>query len=162
MGPPEPSQRFGGFFVTYSTLEGITNMLRILIFAAVLLTCSFAAAKPVRQSPKPPPAKVEAVPDLAYESQWGVITQTGKILSIDGHPQWCATGHIREDGKVWILWTDLASGIPCPGVYEVKAGELHGVWGRAENVTVEKDGSLSGFTMGDTIRRLKTPDPVFK
>ncbi len=133
-------------------------MRTILILALCLLCGSMVLGKPVRSIPKAPEAKKATVPDLAGDTNWGTLTQDGKAFTINGNAMWRAVGHIREDGKVFVLWTDLTNDEPCPGVYELRDGELHGTWARSSNSDFEKDGS----GMRDIIRKVKPVEPDFK
>ncbi len=112
-------------------------MLRFILFAAVLLTCSFAIAKPARQSPPmPPPAKVEAVPQLAGSTTWGVMVQDGRRLTINGNNNWFGFGEIRRDGKVQLTWVQIEDNRQGIAVYLVEENGrlLSGIWGWSDEV----------------------------
>lgn len=130
----------------------------------LLLFATFADATPVPKY-KPPivPEKKEAVqvvPDLAAiigTSNYGIVTQRGREVFFSGHPTWEASGVIRDDGTLLLIWTIVNSGAVCPGVYRLEDGQLTGHWGYAESVTIEPDGSLSGSKNSERLYRVDPP-----
>lgn len=98
------------------------------------------------------------IPVLPNSTNWGKLTQVGKDFRIEGHPNWDAVGRIRDDGKVFVLWSLRSTGDPCPGVYEIKCGELIGLWGFGTEVEIKNDGSIGGEVRADRIYLVEVPD----
>lgn len=81
-----------------------------IVLAVLVLIAAILHAKPAR--PVMPPvgegktikAGHKALPDLAWTCQFGTISQYGKTLEITGDASWTASGEIREDGKVRLVW----------------------------------------------------------
>ncbi len=137
------------------------------LLAVVLLTQA-VLAKPTRETP---PAKAEAQekalpPQLAKDSNWGKLTQSGTAIQISGHEIWEAIGEIRKDGKVQLVWTLIADGSVCLGVYDVVGEELIGLWQHGDRCYIAKDGTLThneedGYLYSDRVFRVKPPEPGF-
>lgn len=123
---------------------------------AILLACvSFALGKPERKDPTPKTEQV--IPSLAGETNWGLLEQDGRFITISGHPQWYASGYVRKDGKVELVWRLVSTGESCPALYTVRAdGSLSGMWGYAKNgVRIDDEGLLVGDDLsGDTTYRV--------
>lgn len=124
------------------------------IIASLLLASlvTFADAKPDKTPPKVP-----VVPSLGMYSNWGLITQDGRKLTIEGHPTWTATGEVRKDGSVYLVWELNADGRRGMGVYRVvpsedgKSLELHGQWGWGDECELDADGSIKGGIRQDRV-----------
>jgi hypothetical protein len=105
---------------------------------------------------KPGPKEQPAIPDLAGETNWGLLRQNGSQLDISGCPSWSASGQINKDGTVSLLWHQLddrqPTGRTAPSHYTIFPDRLEGRWAYSEDVTVNKDGTLEGPTLSDTIR----------
>jgi hypothetical protein len=104
--------------------------------------------------------KPREIPKLCVgATNWGKLDQAGRSFKLSGHPIWEAEGTIREDGRCTIIWTLLADGQVCPGVYEVlPSGELEGLWGYEHDVRIEPNGDLTGNVRGDRIYLLPIVD----
>lgn len=131
-----------------------------LLALIVALLTSIAFATPDRPDAKKIPRPEFRYPDLAgaaNPSVWGKLhfdRQSGALV-IEGHPHWDATGQIRPDGKMQLLWT-TKDGRPAPGVYEIgKDGILSGQWGYAEDVDIDDGGAITGSTHRDVIRKVE-------
>ena len=136
-------------------------MRRLLTVILLIAIASFAFAKPERPPPprKDAPPKKATLPDLRGETNWGTLTQPGRIFHLHSHPQWDGLGMIRDDDSIFIMWTQLSDGCAAPGVYKVASnGELIGHWGFAGEVQIEKDGSLSGEVRHDHVHKVR-PEP---
>ncbi len=120
--------------------------MRLILAVTVLLAfVAIASTKPVppptAKSPDVPAAS--AIPNLAGDTNWGVIAQTGRAIQITGHASWFAVGAIRDDGRVQVVWTLTDESKAGIGVYEVgKDGNLTGHWQWGENATLDKNGDL--------------------
>lgn len=99
------------------------------------------------------------LPDLSMKSNYGVITQNGRDLSINGHQYWQAYGQIREDGRVYLFWTTTEGTQKWHGVYQVKScprlGGIHldGRYVPEENAEFDLFGNLIGNCSRDVVRR---------
>ncbi len=91
-------------------------------------------------------AEEKPLPKLAGGCTYGRITQTGRQLSVNGHPRWTAVGSIREDGKVFLIWTDAFGNHAALSVYAVKGKRLEGTWGWADDCEIDL---ASGELVGD-------------
>jgi hypothetical protein len=136
-------------------------MLKFILFIFVAsLSVSLLNAKPGRQDNEPKKDKpAPKLPDMTMTSNWGVVTQNGNVLKIEGHPHWSAVGEILKSGKVSLVWELLSDGRYAPGFYEWDGKQLNGRWNYADRVSVEDDGSLTGVTNADTIRKVVMPAP---
>lgn len=93
------------------------------------------------------------------DTNWGTVTQRGRDIEIADHPDWSAVGRIRDDGKVFLLWTDLRNGGACPSVYDVTEHGLQGLWGRGdEGAAIDATGNMTGPVRTDWV--YKRPPPV--
>ncbi len=103
------------------------------------------------------PAREEnaKAPDLNMESNWGTVKQDGPNIAIGGHAHWTASGEIRKDGKVYLMWQTVASGEFAPALYEVKDGAMVGKWGWLKDVEFDDDGNITGELCDDTISKVK-------
>ncbi len=117
--------------------------MRAAILFALILTAS-AWAKPAREAPK-------KAPSLPTESNWGTFTQDGPRVSLDGHRDWSASGLVRKDGRLELLWLELATGRTAPSVYRLEDGKAFGLWGWSLDSHVDEAGDLVGDTRVDTI-----------
>lgn len=126
--------------------------MKTLSLVFVLLIATFSTSQ---EQPKTP-AKL---PDLAGPSNWGQVAQDGRKLIIYGHPHWSATGEIRVDGTVLLLWTLTESGRTGPGVYRVVAGDAGADLVGGDEVELTEDGSLKGTTHGDRTFKLQIEPP---
>lgn len=124
--------------------------MKPLIFGLWLGLIMVAMAAPARDIPN-------KLPDIAGETNWGTLSQVGdgRKITITGNAHWEATGEIRKDGSVYVLWILTETGQPAPGVYRIDGTDLIGVWGWSNNVTHEADGTLTGALMEDTIRKVE-------
>lgn len=126
--------------------------LFLTLFLGVLMYAS--PDRPERKKPGPPVLPKKMLPDLSFRSNWGDITQKGKVITLQGHPDWDGDGEIRADGKVVIAWTCRPSGRHGIGVYTITpAGELAGHWGWFGTVVIEANGQLTGQLIHDAITR---------
>jgi len=91
----------------------------------------------------------QPVPDLVATTQFGSMTQSGKVLTIQG-TYWSATGEIREDGTIYLLWITRGGRI-APGVYRQDGDTLVGNWGWVDDVEIALDGELIGQTCRETL-----------
>lgn len=122
------------------------------VLVGFILTVYLGAVHLWATPDKTPPktASPKALPMLAGPTNWGIITQSGRDLTISIHPRWNAVGKIREDGSVYLRWIE-SDGREGHGVYQVIGQELHGKWNYTDRCTVEPDGSLKGDTFGDRV-----------
>lgn len=137
-------------------------MRTLFTILAALLIASVADTKPAPDKPPPkvPPKKTDSPPPLPVlpaNTNWGKLTQSGRDFQLKGHPVWEGVGRIREDGRVFILWTLLSSGDPCPGVYDWQDGELRGHWGFADNVQITPQGEIVGSIQQDRTHAVELP-----
>ena len=88
-------------------------------------------------------------------TNWGTVSWAGKRIAVEGHECWEAAGYVRDDGKVFLIWTFRSDGRPAPGLYEFKDGGLNGEWGWATDVQIGEDGMLTGDLHTDRIYRTK-------
>jgi len=103
-------------------------------------------------------SKRKAVPDITGPSEWGTIYQVGSRITITGHEKWDATGEIRPDGEsVYLMWIEKGTNKPAPSVYTLIQDNvvIVGRWGWIDDVMIQKDGSITGATMADTLRTPK-------
>lgn len=96
------------------------------------------------------------------ETSWGTMTRNGLFLDWTGHPEWTGAGEILpEHGVVRIIWTFLATGEPCPGVYRLdRNGLLVGQWGTLEMSRIEPNWTLSGQVYDDVANDRLDPTDV--
>lgn len=99
----------------------------------------------------------QPVPVLPPETNWGKIEQVERNFTIKGNARWEGVGRVRDDGRVFILWTLLDTGEPYPGVYEFKDGSLVGFYGHWSTAKVEKDGTITGSVSAETIYPSEAP-----
>lgn len=100
-------------------------------------------------------AQDNKVPNIAGQSEWGTIYQVGSRITITGHEKWDATGEIRADGEsVYLLWIERDTNKPAPSVYKLIKDNVFivGLWGWSGEVVIQKDGSITGSTIADTLR----------
>ena len=91
-------------------------------------------------------------PDIAGASQWGTIEVKGRVVTIDGHEIWRATGRIRDDGRLQVLWVHCRLGTTGHGVYKIDGRSLIGRWGLVTDASVDDAGELVGLTFHDALR----------
>ena len=84
-------------------------------------------------------------------SNWGEVKQDGKKVQLEGHPCWIANGEIRKDGKLFLLWVELATGRTAPSVYTISKAGIVGEWGWGTECEVLENGTLVGRLMSDRI-----------
>ena len=96
--------------------------------------------------PTRPNPHEEKIPNIAGETNWGMIEQQGNKFTIHGNPFWNGDGTIDKDGKIYINWFNLPDGIPAEGVYQLKDGQMHGYWDYSNRT-------------GDSLTR---PDVIFR
>lgn len=99
------------------------------------------------------------LPDLAGESNWGMVTQEGRKLEINGHKEWTATGEIRDDGTVLLEWIKVKDGRYCPGVYKVEGRDLQGMWGYQGEIHFDEAGAIQGVLYKDRTYKVKQGQP---
>ena len=133
-------------------------MRTILAVLAFVFLSAIADTKPVTK-PKEQPKKAERpqLPMLPINTNWGKLTQSGREFRLTGHPIWEGVGRIREDGRVFILWTLLSTGDPCPGVYDWQEGELRGYWGFSGDVQINARGEIEGAVVRDVTHAVDPP-----
>lgn len=123
------------------------SVMRSLVVAimALMIGAALACAKPDRETPKKSPAS-----PIPATCQYGKISVNGKSVSLAG-PIWIAEGKLREDGSLFLLWTEISSGRIAPSIYRIDEKGINGLWGWSDEV-FEDEGVLKGTTRGDTIR----------
>lgn len=129
----------------------MSRKVSIAIFA--LCVGILCAAAPVPPNAPPQSKQMPAMEGVTNWDTWIYDLKDRTKFTIEGHPQWTASGEVRKDGSVLVLWEMCSDGRRGPGVYKVKAKSLEGAWGWDDKVIVEDDGSLSGQTMYDVIAR---------
>lgn len=138
-------------------------MHRLTFAALVAFTVAAALlhAKPDRPAITQPEPKPPAIPVLVTNTNWGVLTQTGRKFTIYGHECWEATGEIRKDGSVLVLWYNYDRARFAPGVYTIKKdGEMHGEWNFDSDAEIDENGKIVGRTVSDWIYRVKANEPA--
>lgn len=131
------------------------NFVRICAVVMIGIT-SFAPDRPPEKKPEPAPV---VIPQIEGECQYGVISQVGRRIAINGDT-WDASGEIRADGKsMFLLWTLKSSGAPAPSVYRFEGGII-GLWGWGEDAILDDEGNLHGRNLrSDTLQRVEVkPD----
>lgn len=97
-------------------------------------------------------------PDISGACNWGVVTQRQRDFRIDGNPQWVATGKIRPDGKLLVIWVHVSDGRIAAGLYTLgKDGSIRGRWGWADDVQLDRH--VSGSDHVETLRNSLDADP---
>jgi hypothetical protein len=137
--------------------KGRDNVRNLILFGLCsLLSFSFLIDDPCSAPLTPRKVGPKELPDLAMLCNWGTLSQTGNVLSITGHPQWDA------EGSIFRLWTLKSNNRAAPSVYawDEEKHELNGKWGYAEDVTINKDGTITGGVQGDRIHRVEAAPPA--
>lgn len=139
----------------HHTEERAAAFLRAIVCVIAMLVCiavgaALAHAKPERKDPTP--KKVE-LPDISMTCQYGVIIQQGRDLTIVG-PSWNAVGKVRDDGSIFLLWTD-SEGKQAPSVYRTSDGVPVGKWGYGPGATVEGGEMKGEWLMNDRLIRIE-------
>jgi len=136
--------------------------MRTLAVSLALCVAAIAIAKPL-----PPPRVKDKSPPavnlpMAGPTNWGHLEQTGKLFTLIGDHTWSASGKIRADGKIEILWLTNGDGRQAPGLYDLMPnGTLQGLWGWDGDVEILGNGQIVGDTRPDVIRSVKpAPMPV--
>lgn len=120
--------------------------MRAISFAMLILA-STAFATPL------PPVKGESV---QWDSQWGLVSVSGRAVTVEGNPFWTGYGEVRKDGMVLIHWKngDTKWAI---GLYRAIEDGLQGNWGWVENVEIDERGDICDVSgsglMGETLRK---------
>lgn len=117
-----------------------------------------ANAKPERPSAFKKTEKHQ-YPDLNYKSNWGhmkIDRDTGEMIFF-GHPQWDGEAQFVTAKKVYVMWYELPSRRPAPGVYEIRDDNtLVGHWGYDTDVLVDQEEwTIAGKIMADTVHPVK-------
>lgn len=137
----------------------LLSVARFLFLVNIGILVFFSAYPPDRPALD---KKDKPVPQIAGPSFWGLIEQNGKKIKIDGDPKWyVATGEIRADGKLFVLWIHREDGRVGPGLYTLNQdGSItgHWAWGDAQGVEVDDKGNWRGLNQPDTIRYPPMPD----
>ena len=109
---------------------------------------------------KPVPKTRPPMPVMEHgQTNWGTLNQSGKKVTLDGHPRWSATGEWRWRNERWELAIEWQGIGDCgPGVYAMKDGVLHGHWKPEGDVVRNDDGTITGLTLPDRIERIKASD----
>lgn len=135
-------------------------LARLLFFATLFGLSVYAIAKPDRPTPKKEMPLV--LPDLTGPSVWGFIEHDKsdkRKFVVTGNDRWDATGEIRKDGSILVMWRQLSDGKPAPGLYKLHGdGSITGMWGWGEGVTVDGKGVIHGLDSRDTLRAARKPD----
>jgi len=142
-------------------------MFRTFCIALLLITPIALLAKPPGRdiTPKADAPKKFVPPSLDGYSNWGYVYHAkGNVaFSLKGHPLWSAEGRFRDDGKVVIIWTNLANDDIAPGVYTLVIvdglPELRGEWGYAGAVEIDEAGNITGEVRSDRVVRVPPPEP---
>lgn len=134
---------------------------------AIIVYAVFAKPQGPKKDAAIEPKKVgPAQLKIVGPTNWGVLTQSGKLLAFNGDPTWDGAGEIRADGTVVIVWTLKSTSEPCPGIYDAPResdGALVGVWGySSKGVHIDDDGNLqpgfNGYLLNDVTRRVEVPN----
>ncbi len=131
-----------------------SDFCRSYALLAVLLCAAAAVSKPDRPPPKEKPPAI----DLNYETQYGTMRHQGLAVTIEG-PLWAAAGTLRDDGSIFLLWTEQRTGRIAPSVYRIKDGVMIGLWGWATEVRIEK-GEIAGDCHGERLYRIEPPADI--
>ena len=127
-------------------------LIDTFVFACLFWFVALLLGKPDR--PDKTPKKPVPIPQIAGDSTWGIISQTGRAVTVDGHEKWYVKdGEILKDGRVKLLWVQRSDGRLAPSVYTIgKDGSIRGRWAFGDNVTIDKDGEMIGLDQFDTLR----------
>lgn len=100
---------------------------------------------------KPDPPKATTIPNIARKTNWGTIYQLGPVIRIEGSPSWMAPSGEIKNGMVYVDWTNIESGRPAKGWYEIKGANLVGRWGWESEVGFDDEGKLFGNWNSETL-----------
>lgn len=133
--------------------------LSALLLCGVVCSLSFSKpAPPPRVKPKEPPAV--NLP-LVGPTNWGHLEQTGRLFTLIGDHTWSASGQIRTDGKIEVLWLTNGDGRQAPALYDLMPdGTLQGLWGWQGDCEILGNGRIVGDVRPDTIKSVKPAPPV--
>jgi hypothetical protein len=140
-------------------------MRTLPVLLSLCILAAITGAAPVRERAEPSPPAPEKKSDLSGECRWGTITQTGKLLKIDGKATlegtWDGHGVVRDDGTLSILWRERDQDRTALSVYQaVGDGRFIGTWGWAGECNLEDTGALVG-NLGLDEFRPGDPNPPF-
>lgn len=138
--------------------------------ALVAVALGISGAVMINAKPTKPPVPAEPKAKKIFirkgETNWGFLTHDNKNLHFRGHMQWNGEGVVRGDGRIFILWTELPSLKPAPGVYSIQPdGTLIGQWGYANDVDIDDKGNIFSRNEGgeglydDHVRESSVEDP---
>lgn len=82
------------------------------------------------------------LPSGTVDTNYGQMTVAGKTITITGNPHWTATGMVRADGAVQLIWTEVETQRLAISVYKVIDNRMVGTWGYVGNVKITKSGDL--------------------
>ena len=138
-----------------------------LLLALATLVLAFAVghtsltAAPDRKPTYTPPRCVAPgpVPHVAMMSwQYGLVTQNGRAVVVEGNAAWYAVGRIRDDGTIELMWINRDDGTRAAGLYRLVVDDegvrMEGSWTREP---LDNDGRLRGAPMGDRITATAGP-----
>ncbi len=139
--------------------SGLVRVVAVALLALILgAALASQGATPDRPKGKVPPKKVEPV--LTFTTQYGEMIQVGQALIIEG-PHWTARGNIRDDGSIYLLWTERNTGRLAPSVYHLRGNQPVGLWGYAPEAFLRDDGTMAGECREDRLIRVvpAVPEP---
>lgn len=128
--------------------------LRLLVLAAVAaIAVAVLHGKPTRPTDPPKmPETVPKIPDVSGQSNWGMVSQAGRTLTVFGSSTWEApTGELLEDGRVVLRWWNITEQRPAIGLYKLVGRDFVGHWGWDNEVEIGDDGELVGSKNVETI-----------
>jgi hypothetical protein len=103
---------------------------------------------PARYEGPPQPEPVETYIEL--KCSYGLMTVTGDRVELRGI-FYTATGNMRKDGSLFLVWTAKGSNMVYLGVYRWVDGGLAGNYGYAQETGLDENGELWGALTGEKI-----------
>lgn len=143
------------------------SLLRRAVLALLLITPIALIAKPTNPKAAPPAVAPKSASDLSIErirsmegpTNWGWLCADGRNFTLEGHIRWKATGYVRSDGVIVIMWVDITDDCLAPGTYRLHEKGLVGEWGHSHESRIGDDGKLEGVRRGDAVFNVLPPEP---
>lgn len=116
------------------------------------------AVKPIVPIKSPSDLGIERIRNMEGPTNWGWLCVDGRSFTLEGHVRWKATGYVRADGVIVIMWVDTDNTL-APGTYRLHEKGLIGEWGHAHESRISEDGKLEGVRRGDALFNVLPPEP---